>query len=96
MTGEVYSHFTEALADDVIAKLGPKIIAYLEARRVEPEKDPLLTVKEISAELGICGSKVRQLVRMGLIKKAPGISEIMCRKSVVDAYGKENPKPTKK
>lgn len=80
--------FTEALADQVIQKLGPKLIEYLEARRVQPEDDPLLTVKEISAELRVCTTKVRELVHAGLLERAKGLSDIRVRKSVLRAYGK--------
>lgn len=85
--------FTTALARQVVEKAGPELLAYLEARRVAPEADPLLTAKEAGDELGLSDTKIREMVESGVLHKCPGISEIRIRRSVVRAYGT---KPSRK
>lgn len=77
--------FADTLSED--------LIRFLEQRRTAPARDPLMTVAECAAELGLGKSTIRKLVNLGVLKRAPGLTEIMIRKSVLDSYGKEdNPK----
>lgn len=56
------------------------------------QDDPLLTAKEAGQRIGFSDTKIRQLVELGHLKKAPGLIEIRIRQSVVDAYGKPSSK----
>jgi len=95
MSAELLDQLTDSLADQVIAKLGPKLIAFLDERRVEKKDDPLLTVAEIAKKLHLGETTVRQLVATGALKKAKDLREIRVRESVVDAYGTNPTKKTK-
>lgn len=79
---------TSAIADEVVAKAGPKLVAYINAHRIAKDPDPLLTVNEAAKRIGLSSSAVRRLVQSGELRRAPGISEIFIKESVVDAYGK--------
>lgn len=86
MNPDAISKFTDALADDVLAKLGPKLVAYLDERRTEKLPDPLLSVAEIATRLRLSRPTVYSLFEQGLIKRAKGLKEIRARQSEVDAY----------
>lgn len=86
-SADLIEQLTDSLADQVIAKLGPKPIAYLDEQRLKPEENPLLTVREAGQRLGLGETKVRELVELGALHRAPGLLEIRIRQSVVDAYG---------
>lgn len=92
MTTELLDKLTDEIAEQVIAKAGPKLLAYLDERRITPAEDPLLTVKESAKRLGVSTGTVRKIVALGELKRARGITDIMIRQSVVDAYGKDDPK----
>ncbi len=82
-----FDAFTDEMADAVLAKLGPKFIAWIE-KHYAVKHDPLLTVAEVAKELSLSKDKVYELVHSERIKRASGITEIRIRKSVVDAFGK--------
>lgn len=88
MNAELFEKLTDDLAAEVIAKAGPKLLEYLDARRTEKQSDPLLTVREVAQRLRLGETTVRQLVELKELTRAKGISEIRIRQSVVDAYGK--------
>lgn len=92
MNAEALNSFTDALAEEVVAKAGPKLLAYLDARRLEKQPDPLLTVSQTAARLKLGQTTVYQIVESGDLKRAPGIAEIRIRQSVVDAYGTDTKK----
>jgi len=87
MSVELLEKLTDELAAAVVAKAGPKLLAYLDARRAEKQPDPLLTVREIAQRLSLGETTVRQLVELGELQRAKGMTDIRVRQSVVDAYG---------
>lgn len=87
MNSELFDKLTDELAGAVVAKVGPKLLEYLDARRVEKQLDPLLTVRESAKRLRLSEMTVRRLVEGGHLSRAKGVSEIRIRQSEVDAYG---------
>lgn len=81
----------ETLADELVAKAGPKLAAAVLAEvrtQLRYQDDPLMTVKQASAHTGLSTQKLYDLINAGVIKKAPGMTEIRVRRSNLDAYGK--------
>lgn len=91
MSAEFLNRLIDSLVEQILAKLGPRLIEWLDERRSKPEADPLLSTPEVAKRLGLSETTVRHLVACGELKKAPGITEIRIRQSVVDAYGTSNP-----
>lgn len=80
-----------ALADEVARLAVPRIAEAVVAevgRQLRYQDDPLMTVLEASAHSGLSQTKIRELVRAKVLKKAPGMDEIRIRRSILDAYGK--------
>lgn len=69
-------------------KLAPLVAAEL-AQAPGNNPNELLTVPKISQILGISPAKTRILIRGKELRRAPGLSEMRVKRSVVDAYGKE-------
>lgn len=91
MSADLINQLIDSLVEQVLARLGPRLIEWLDARRIEKKEDPLLTVREIAKKLRLGETTVRQLVDTGALIKAPGLLEIRVRESVVDNYGTSNP-----
>lgn len=86
MSADLLDKLTDELAEQVVAKIGPKLIAYLDERRTKQD-DPLFTIKQAAAHLGKSPNTIRRLVECGEIVPARGIAEINIRRSVLDKYG---------
>lgn len=87
MSTELLDKLTDELAAQVVAKVGPKLIAYLNDNRPSREPDQLFTIKEAADHLGVSPSTIRRLVEADEIHRAPGIAEINIRRSELDKYG---------
>ena len=79
--------FAEEMAELVVQKAGPKLLAWLDRQRTV-KNDPLMTVAEVATELKLSKNKVYELVSSERLKRAPGLEDIRIRKSVVDAFGR--------
>lgn len=88
---EALQAFSDELAKDAAHKIAPYLIQLIEKFR-EDEPDPLLTAKETAKELDLSESTARTLMQGGYIARAPGLTELRARRSVVRAYGTANGK----
>lgn len=95
MLAEHFEKLTDELAEQVVAKAGPKLIAYLNDHRPNRERDELFTIKEAAEYLGKSSNTIRRLVECGELHRAPGIAEINIRRSELDKYG-TSPQPNSK
>lgn len=84
---ELLNQLTDALAEEVAAKVGPKLVGYVDDLRVVTNRNQLLTVSEVAKYLRVSKRTVHHLVKIGALQRAPGIGQIRIKQSVVDAYG---------
>ena len=87
MSTALIEQLIDSLVEQILAKLGPRLLAWLEEHRTAKQPDPLLTAKEAGERLGLSDNKVRELIACGHLIKAPGLIEVRIRQSVVDAFG---------
>lgn len=83
---DAYQAFIESAARDIAQRVSDELIARLEKRCRPSAADPLLTVKQAAAVLAVSPSTTRQLVAAGELMRAPGMTEIRIRSSVVASY----------
>lgn len=81
----------DQLSDEIAALTAPKLAVLVMAElgeKLRLHDDPLLTVPAAAARIGVHKDTLYKLVRARVIKKAPGMTDIRIRQSVLDAYGK--------
>lgn len=79
------------LIEDIAHAAAKRTMEIIAEHKFNPPPDPLLNTRQIAERLDLSETKVRELVAGGYLKKAPGMTEIRVRQSVVDAFGKEKP-----
>lgn len=88
MVAKMSADLIDQFADKVAAVLGPKLLAFFKQNGTGIAPDKLLSIPKAAKQLGISETKLRELVDVGAIMRAPGITEIRIRQSELDSYGK--------
>lgn len=81
----------DQLSTEIAALAAPKLADLVLAELREKLKlhdDPLLTVAQAAKHMGLHRDTVYRLLKAKVLKKAPGLTDIRIRQSVLDAYGK--------
>jgi excisionase family DNA binding protein len=74
--------------DPILESVADRIAAMVAAKLADKPADKLMTVTEAAAYLGCSKQQIRNLVKLGELKKARGFTDTRLRRSVLDAYGK--------
>ena len=93
---EALDAFTAAVGDAIGQRAHATFVSELRRTLISPPPDPLLTVSEIAARIGLSKPIVYRLIEQGYMKAAEGLDVKRVRQSIVDAYGTANPVKTKK
>jgi hypothetical protein len=80
----------DLLADEFIEKVLPKLgpaLLDLAKKTLATEPDPLLTAAQGGKVIGLSTTTTRGLMQAGIIRCAPGLTELRAKRSAFLAYG---------